>query len=180
MNLYKPEDQKVQVFLYNPATNDKLPLEMEFFDNSLLGDPEGSTYGYDYYGSGYKATLDLKQLKGDRFDYADFYFLIQYENRYFKGNLLLNNYRRKRVEHYAGKRSLVNHRLYELGFGAFKTLKLSYKKNAYIVEDWTYYRNRVKFQLNRDVKEFFAIQEKTGDRIDFEKMEDKEIGRAHV
>lgn len=166
INIREHGEQKICAFLYNELKGSKIPLVVVPEENheltELYGkvtDPvTGEEMHYNYNGTGFGVQIDMETLDFEEESIGDNRILIEYENRFSKGYVLLGWWSKDLADKYNGLTFLSGNHLFQLGLDSFNKIKVLLDQEDVFAEDVRLEKEQVVCRLSRAADAVWAVQ----------------------
>ncbi|MCD7796597.1 MAG: CDP-glycerol glycerophosphotransferase family protein [Clostridiales bacterium] len=170
-------EQSVKAYLYNEVSNSRLPLTVEYFENTLFTESKGITADtfnqkevrYNYDATGFKIIINPLELElSDEFVGRN-NILMEYENQIDKGSVFLEgapSTETKRTDNFGYV--LDDKTLIKLEFSYNQSIILNVVRDNIFAENTEIENDEVAVELDREADSLFA-KLNDGGRVEFKK-----------
>ena len=175
VNIYKCEEQEIRAFLYNEKFDYKRELDTRSYNTPefseqcgfVFNKETGESIQYNYNGTGFEITINVKEIDIDSLSEGDYKILIEYKNRLSDGCTFIkkmNNGIKKNVTDRVFIKNDSVLRTTFTGFGNF-IIKIS-KKNVFC-SNLYFTKNEVICELETDNQNIYAVDKSNENKIQF-------------
>ncbi len=166
INIREYEEQKISAFLYNELTGSKIPLEVIPEENheltdlyGMVTDPAtGEETHYNYDGSGFGVLMDVDALDFNEKSIGYHQILIEYENRFSKGHVLLGWWPKELEEKYHRFTLLSGNHLFRMEFDLFHKVRILLRQEEVFAEELRLEEKKVICRLSHAADAVWAVQ----------------------